>query len=296
MQPETQHGKQNSHTKFHKPHKIPPTDGEDGPLTLPMTDSVATAGRLSARQREILRLVKAQGRLGVAELAERLQVSEETVRRDVRPMAASGVLRKLHGAVGVADATTEPPLTRRMEENVEAKMRIAALAAAQIADGDSIMLDTGSTTIFVAHALAERRRLMVVTNSTEVARVLSKTEGSRVFLAGGEIRGDDAAVFGPQTVAFVGQFVARTAILSIGGIDAVHGLTDYHVGEAEFSQAVIPQVDRVIVVADHAKFSRRGFARVCGFEQIDMLITDAPPPPDAAARLADSGVTVLVAD
>jgi DeoR family glycerol-3-phosphate regulon repressor len=253
-------------------------------------------GRPSARQSEILRLVRTLGRLGIAELAVHLSVSEETVRRDVRPMAAAGVVRKLHGAVAVAASTSEPPLSRRMQDNVEAKQRIAAAAAAQIEDGDTVMLDTGSTTIFVARALARRQRLTVVTNSTEVARVLSQADGARVFLAGGEIRGDDAAVFGPQTAAFVGQFVARTAILSIGGIDPVHGLTDYHVGEAEFSRAVIPQVDRVIVVADRTKFQRRGFARVCGFESIDMVITDAAPPADTAARLAEAGVTVLVVE
>jgi DeoR family glycerol-3-phosphate regulon repressor len=260
------------------------------------THGVGLDGRLSARQAEILRLVRGLGRLAIADLAGHLAVSEETVRRDVRPMAAAGVVRKLHGAVVVAAASTEPPLSYRLQENVEAKLRIAAAAAAEIEDGDSVMLDTGSTTIFVARALARRQRLIVVTNSTEVARVLSQTDGSRVFLAGGEIRSDDAAVFGPQTATFVAQFVARTAILSIGGIDPLHGLTDYHVGEAEFSRAVIPQVDRVIVVADSTKFQRRGFARVCGFEEIDMLITDVTPPADAAARLAEAGVTVVVAD
>jgi DeoR family glycerol-3-phosphate regulon repressor len=254
------------------------------------------ANPLSPRQSEILRLVRADGRAGIADVAARLAVSEETVRRDVRPMAAAGLVRKLHGFVAVAAATSEPPLSQRMQENVAAKQRIAEAAAAQIGDGESVMLDTGSTTIFVARALARRRRLTVVTNSTEVARLLSRTEGSRVYLAGGEIRADDAAVFGPETAAFARRFVARTAVLSIGGIDPVHGLTDHHVGEAEFSQAVIPQVDRVIVVADQSKFQSRGFARVCGFDQIDMLITDAPPPADAAARLAEAGVTVLVAD
>lgn len=262
---------------------------------MPTNPPHAAAGRLSARQREILRLVRAGGRLGVAELASHLAVSEETIRRDVRPMAAAGVVRKLHGAVGLAAASTEPPLMHRMQENVEAKQRIAATAAAQIADGEPVMLDTGSTTIFVARALARRQRLTAVTNSAEVARLLCQTEGSRVFLAGGEMRGDDAAVFGPQTVAFVSQFVARTAILSIGGIDPEHGLTNYHVGEAEFSRAVIPRVDRVLVVADHTKFGRHGFARVCGLERIDALITDRPPPADLAAWLADAGVEVLVA-
>lgn len=256
----------------------------------------AELGRLSPRQREMLRLVRAQGRLAVAALAERLQVSEETVRRDVRPLAAEGLVRKMHGAVMLPDPVTEPPLKRRMLENVDGKSRIARLAAAQIEDGESVMLDTGSTTIFVARELAARRGLMVVTNSTDAARILLAGEGAQVFLAGGEMRADDGAVFGPQATAFVGQFVARTAILSIGAIDAEHGLTDYHVREAEFSQALIGRADRVVVVADHSKFRRRGFARVCGFDRIDMLITDEPPPDDAAARLAESGVKVLVAE
>jgi DeoR family glycerol-3-phosphate regulon repressor len=256
----------------------------------------APESRLSARQSEILRLVRAEGRATIAGVAALLAVSEETVRRDVRPMAAAGLLRKLHGAVAVAAATTEPPLSHRMQENIEAKQRIAAAAAALVADGESVMLDTGSTTIFVARALARRRRLMAVTNSAEVARLLSQTEGSRVFLAGGEMRSDDAAVFGAQTVAFVGQFVARIGILSIGGIDLEQGLTNYHVGEAEFSKAVIPRVDRVLVVADHTKFGRHGFARVCGLERIDVLITDRPPPADMAERLAEAGVEVLVAE
>lgn len=256
----------------------------------------AEAGRLSSRQLALVQLVRAHGRLSVSALAERLEVSEETVRRDVRPLAAEGLLRKVHGAVTPPDPATEPPLQRRMLENVEAKQRIARLAAEQIEDGDSVMLDTGSTTIYVARELAARRGLKVVTNSSEAARVLAMAEGASVFLAGGEMRGDDGAVFGPQATAFVGQFFARWAILSIGAIDAEHGLMDYHAREAEFSQALIARADRVVVVADSSKFRRRAFARVCGLERIDMVITDAPPGAEAAARLAECGVEVLVAE
>jgi DeoR family glycerol-3-phosphate regulon repressor len=254
----------------------------------------AEIGRLSVRQLEILRLVRAQGRMSVAALAARLEVSEETVRRDLRPLAADGLVLKTHGAVVLPDPLTEPPLKRRMLENVEAKARIARAAAAEIEDGDSVMLDTGSTTIFVARELSARRGLTTITNSTEAARILAAAESARVFLAGGELRADDGAIFGPQALALVAQFVARTAILSIGGVDATHGFTDFDVREAEFSQALMERVERVIVVADHSKFHRRGFARVCGFDRIDMLITDAPPPPDMAAKLAEGRVRVTV--
>lgn len=262
---------------------------------LPVGSRQASVDRLSPRQVEILRLVRSQGRCAVASLAERLQVSEETVRRDVRPMAVEGIVQKLHGAVTLPEPSTEPPLRRRMLENADAKRRIARLAAAQIEDGEPIMLDTGSTTIYVARELAARRNLVSVTNSSEAARALAAGPGAQVFLSGGVLRADDGALFGPEATAFVGRYIARTAILSIGGIDLDHGLLNYDVREAEFARAVIERVDRLIVVADRTKFGRRGFARVCGLERIDLLVTDAPPVDDIGARLQELGVTVLVA-
>lgn len=253
------------------------------------------AGQFTLRQLQILRLLGTRGRLAVGELALRLDVSEETIRRDVRPLAAEGLARKLHGAVALPDATSEPPMQRRLLENREGKRRIARAAAEQIEDRETIMLDTGTTTIAVAQELAARQGLMVVTNSTEVARILAVVPGNQVFLAGGQMRADDAAVFGASAVAFVREFAVRTAILSIGGIDVEHGLMDYQAAEAEFCQAVIGQAGRVIVVADQSKFGRRGFRRACGFDEIDLLITDAPPPVEIAARFAEHGVVVLIA-
>lgn len=251
---------------------------------------------LNPRQAEILRQVRSQGRCGIGALAERLQVSEETVRRDVRALAEQGLVQKQHGWVALPEPATEPPLHSRMLENAEAKRRIAHLAARQIEDGEPIMLDTGSTTIYVARELATRRNLVSVTNSTEAARVLAAAPGAQVYLAGGNLRADDGAVFGPEANAFVGRYIARSAILSIGGIDPDHGLLNYDVREAEFAQAVIDRVNRVIVVADHTKFGRRGFARVCGIERVDLLVTDLPPPAEVGRKLAEAGVRVLVAE
>lgn len=251
--------------------------------------------QMTPRQTEIYRLLLSHGRLTIADAAARLQVSEETIRRDLRGMAASGVVRKLHGSVMLPQDVREPPLQRRMGDNVDGKRRLAALAAQQIDDGDSLMLDTGSTTIFLARELAARNDLMVVTNSTDVARTLCRNERNQVFLCGGLVRADDGAVFGASAIAYVRQFAARNTIISIGGIDAEMGLMDFHVCEAEFSQALMQQADRVIVVADHTKFHRRAFIKVCGFDRIDVLVTDQPPPDEVGLKLAEHGVTVLVA-
>lgn len=255
----------------------------------------AQAGRFTSRQLQILRLLTSHRRLTVADLAVRLEVSEESIRRDVRPLSAEGMVRKLHGAVALPEATAEPPMPRRMLENLEGKKRIARAVAEQIEDGESLMIDTGSTTIVVAQELAARQGLLVVTNSTEVGRTLAVVPGNQVFLAGGQLRAEDAAVLGASAVGFVQEFAVRTAILSIGAIDPEHGLMDFQAAEAEFCRAVVGQSARVIVVADHTKFGRRGFRRALGFDEVDLVVTDAPPPADIAARFAEYGVVLLVA-
>ncbi len=247
------------------------------------------------RQSLILKAVMQRGSCAIGELAEELTVSKETIRRDVKPLASQGLVVKVHGAIMVPERLREPPFERRMRDNMEEKLRIAAHCARMIEDGDSLMLDTGSTTCYVARALRERSNLTVVTNSAEIARTLATRNGNRVYMAGGELRGDDGAALGAAAVAFVQQFAVRYAVLSIGAIDRSTGLMDAHLAEAEFSRTVMDRAEHVVVVADHTKFGRKGFVRVCGLDRIDTLITDAPPPAAFARALAEAGVTVEIA-
>ncbi len=249
---------------------------------------------LSKRQSAILDVVRLHGSFSVRDLAERMSVSDETIRRAVKQLSARGLVRKVHGAVELPDGEGEPPFERRMRVCASAKRAIAARAAKFVADGDSLMLDTGSTTAYVAQALARHANLTVVTNSAEIARTLATRNGNRVFMAGGELRADDAAAFGPAALAFIGQFKVRTAILSIGAIHAEQGLMDYHLCEGEFSRAVMACAERTLVVADHSKFGRSGFVQVCPVEDIDVLITDLPPPAPFSTRLQGAGVEVVV--
>ena len=244
----------------------------------------------SRRQAEILREVRLHGSCSIGYLARRLAVSDETIRRNLRPLVEQGMVHRVRGGVVLPERLHEPPFRRRMLEHREAKLQIAALTAGLIRDGDSVMLDTGSTTAYVAQALGEHANLMVVTNCTEIARTLAPRNGNRVYLAGGELRADDAAVFGPAAIGFVGQFQVRYAILSIGAVSADLEFMDYHLCEAEFSRAVIGQARHTIVVADGSKFDRAGFIRVCGPEAVDVLVTDAAPVGVIAQRLREAGV------
>lgn len=249
---------------------------------------------LNKRQGAILKLLEGQGSLSLAMLAAELSVSAETVRRDVRALADSGVVVRIHGAVGLAGQTGEAPFDRRMRENAAAKRAIAQTMAQQIADGDSLMLDTGTTTSFLARELLRHRRLTVVTNSTDVARTLATVNGNRVFMAGGELRGDSGASLGTTAQDFVRGFAVQHAIISAGAVDA-SGVMDYDMQEAEFAKLVLASGSRRVAVTDASKFGRRGFIRVAGFDQLDSIITEAPPPPEVAEAMTASGVALVLA-
>ncbi|TGV81287.1 DeoR/GlpR transcriptional regulator, partial [Mesorhizobium sp. M00.F.Ca.ET.149.01.1.1] len=193
----------------------------------------------SKRHGAILRILKEEGTITIASLAERLGVSLETVRRDVRPLADDGSVLKMHGAVGLASMVGEAPFERRMRENAEAKRLIARMVAATIRDGEAIMLDTGTTTSFLARELLGHRRLTVVTNSSDIARTLATVNGNKVYMAGGELRSDSGAAFGISAIEFVSRFSVDHAVISIGAVDAVAGLTDYDLDEAEFARMVL---------------------------------------------------------
>jgi len=247
------------------------------------------------RQSAIMTAVERAGVAAIGELAGSLGVSDETIRRDVRHLSARGLVRKVHGGVALPEGRHETAFRLRMGERAEAKQAIARATAALVAEGESVLLDTGTTTAYVAQALAAHRDLMVVTNCTDIARSLAAGPGARVYMAGGELRADDGAVLGHQAIRFVEQFRVRTAILSVGGLDAGIGLMDHHVAGGEFSAAVIRHAERAIVVADHGKFGRHAPMRFAAFDEIDVVVTDREPPAAIARELESAGVTLIVA-
>ncbi len=252
--------------------------------------------RPTVRQNEILRLVRAQGACAIGELAAELQVSDETIRRNVKPLVSEGLVEKVHGGIVLPEPFHEPPIQKRMRQQAEAKRRIAAALARRMRDRDSLMIDTGSTTAYLAQALSEHSELVVVTNSSYIAGLLASRNGNRVFLAGGELRAHDAAAFGPEAIAFLRRFEVRHAILSMGGIHAEKGCMYHHLCEADAARAMMAQAERVSVVADHTKFGRASLVKVCDLEEIATLVTDEPPEPRLARRLREAEVEVLVAE
>ncbi len=248
---------------------------------------------LSKRHEKIMRLLEAEGSLAISDLARRLEVSLETVRRDLKPLTEGGAVVRIHGAVGLAGQIGEAPFQRRMRENASAKQAIARALAATIRDGEAVMLDTGTTTSFVARELMGHRRLTVVTNSSDIARTLATVNGNRVYMAGGELRSDSGAAFGRAALDFLSRFAVKHAVVSAGAADAA-GIMDFDLEEAELARVVLSRGERRVVVTDHSKFGRRGLIAVAGWSEISELFCDRAPPKPILGAVAAAGTRLVL--
>lgn len=255
--------------------------------------------RSNHREEEILRaLRRAGGSCRIGYLAERLGVSDETVRRNIKALQARSKVRKVHGGVLLSEdlTLTEQPFQARMQRNARAKQQIAAKLADMIADGDSLFLDIGSTTAFAAQALSGHRELHIVTNSLAVASTLATINGNQVFFAGGQLRPHDAGSFGQDAIAFIRRFNVRYAVFSAGAIDGEAGFMLHDIQEADLSREAGARAQTRIVLADSDKFARRAPIVVSDQDMLDILITEAPPPAAITGMLERHEISLVLAD
>lgn len=250
---------------------------------------------LSPRQERIVDILRATPSISTAELAHRLAVSGETVRRDLQALADDGIVRKYHGGASLHRDVQESPFQLRLRSHVAAKRRLGRQVSALLPDGARIVLDNSSTACFVAEALAERRGLTVATPSLEVARTLAQG-GDRhtVLMPGGTLRSADMTLAGAQALRFAAQLHPDFLVLSVAALSARAGCLDFDPFEVEFKQAVQPQADQVLVVADASKFGAPGLITSLHWQDVDLLVTDQPLPADLAQATAALRVVVAV--
>ncbi|MBB5414162.1 DeoR/GlpR family DNA-binding transcription regulator [Paraburkholderia atlantica] len=228
------------------------------------------------RRAEILRIAQSQGTTSIAQLAEALAVSDETIRRTVKPLIEEGLLIKVHGGVMLPSHLEESPFRRRMHEHRAEKEIVARQICELVQDGDSLILDSGTTCTHIAQALRSRSRLTVITNSAAIASLLAQHNGNRVFMAGGELCADDAAALGEPVLAYIRQFHVKYAIVSVTAVDGAGRFMDAQPWDVEFTRAAFGQARRRVVVAVHAKFEHSALVRAMNADEIDVLVTDAP--------------------
>lgn len=228
-----------------------------------------------------------------ANLAEVLDVSEETIRRTAKALAKADLVQRVHGGVYLANAEAEASVFSRLGRRSGAKNKIAEAAAALVPDGSCIFLDVGSTTTFVAQALRHHKKLTVVTNSLNVAQALVNRNGNRVFLAGGELRHAECGAFGPEALEFIKRFFFDIAILSVDGIAATGGFLLIGSDETAMAKTAIGQARRKIVVADHLKFGQNAPLIAWDPHSVDVLVTDLPLAPVFATAFADWDIETI---
>ena len=249
------------------------------------------------RQLTLLSVVHAQGSVTVEQLAEKLGVTLQTVRRDVQRLADDGLLARFHGGARVPSSTIENIAHQQRENlNVDGKSRIARMVAQSVPNVCSLILNIGTTTEAIARALLQHTGLRVITNNLNVASILSASAGTEVIVTGGVVRGRDQGIVGEATVDFIRQFKVDIAVIGISGIEADGTLRDYDYREVKVTQTIIDHAREVWVAADASKFNRPAMVEVGHLSQIDRFYTDAAPPHQFELLLKEASVQLHVAN
>ena len=249
----------------------------------------------TGRQAEIIRELKQSQRVSVADLARRLDTSEVTIRRDLAELESIGLLRRVRGgAVSAMLRGEELPFAMRELEYAEEKQRIAAAAVALIADGESVVVDSGTTGLAAAREI-RGRQVTVMALSLSAINVLADAERVSMLLPGGMVRPNELSVIGPMVQDNLAALRFDTMLLTCCGFDADRGVTAFDMQDAAVKRAALHASARVVAMVDGSKFVRTAMAVVCEASAIDVVVTDSSAPAEAVARLEAAGVHVLCA-
>jgi DeoR family transcriptional regulator, fructose operon transcriptional repressor len=232
---------------------------------------------IDERHQHILDLIATVGRIDADAVATQLQVSRETIRRDLMQLEKDGRVRRVHGGAVRLELPSEKPFMTRKRVQIEAKRRIGRTAAGLIQPGQSCFIDAGTTTAAFAQSLSRVPGIMVITNSMEVAANLRAGSASfDVVLLGGRLAVEVPATHGEMTIAEINRFRVDVAVLSPVGLHATGGVTYHEFGEAEVARVMMQNAAATMLLADHTKLGRISRATVCGCDELETLVTDAP--------------------
>ncbi len=250
---------------------------------------------LSFRQSEILEIARSEGRVVVEGLAERFNVTLQTIRRDLTDLAEAGLLDRVHGGAVIRTGVSNIGYEERRRMNDMAKAAIGRLCAQAIPDNSSMILNLGTTTEAVARELLHHRNITVVTNNMNVANILVANESCEIMVAGGGLRRTDGGLVGDLTTDFIGQFKVDYAVIGTSALDPDGDLLDYDLAEVRVSKAIIRQSRQTFLVCDASKLTRSAPARLASLGDLDAIFTDQPLPSKLSERCDGWGTAVHVA-
>lgn len=251
---------------------------------------------MAERLQRIVDILEERGTIAVHFLAQRLGVTEQTIRRDLTRLEGEGRVVRSHGGVALSlPKVAESPFATRLGEAAEQKRRIGVVAAALIKPGDCVILDAGTTTLAIARALGAPEGLKLITNGLPVASELAPRLGRNVIVAGGEVRGSTLSTVGAMARESFALLHAHKLFLACGGIHPERGLTNSNIEEAEVKQAMIAAADEVYAVAHGAKVSQVLLYSFAPLTAVKALITTDDAPSDVLDAIRKRGTEVILA-
>jgi DeoR/GlpR family transcriptional regulator of sugar metabolism len=250
---------------------------------------------LEERRQEILDRINRAGRASVTDLSQQFGVSEVTIRADLQALSERNLVVRTHGgAISASRGPYELSLATRRQQQVIEKGRIGAAAAAMVADGDAIFLDSSSTALAIAQNLKNGRDVTVITNGLTIAQELIDAHGVMVVLIGGTLRRETASLVGGDGLHGLRRFNIRKGFFGAHGFSLAEGLTDVSLAEAEVKRPVIAMCREVIAVFDATKWGRVGLASFAELRQVSQIITDTHAPAELVAQTRSAGGDVVL--
>ena len=248
------------------------------------------------RRRQIVEMLHREGRVLVRHLARHFQTSEITIRKDLEFLDTQGVVQRTHGGALPlqSGALVDPTLREKENLHREEKMRIARAAAEMVEEGQSVLLDSGTTTTAIARALKDTKKLVIITNAINIAAEVAGTD-IEVILTGGVLRKNSFSLVGPVAELALRQLSADILFLGVDGFDTKAGLFTPNVFEAQVNRIMVEISRRTVAVCDSSKFGRRSLCNIMPLGRLDQVITDKNIGKQDLQMLRDAGIkTTLV--
>jgi len=250
---------------------------------------------LAERHQHILSSLKQEGQVNVLDLCEKLSVSSVTIRKDLKLLEDKGLLFRTHGGATANNPyTVDRSVNEKEKIQASEKMRIGAAAASLLLPNDSILIASGTTVLALARNIQPKANLTVITPSLNIALELNRHPEIEVMQLGGVLRKSSSSVTGPYAESILTDFSCSKLFLGVDGIDLDFGLSTTNVMEAHLNRQMIKVSQKTIVLADSTKFGKRGFGKICGFEDIDQIITDSGISDYTVKTLEGMGIKVTI--
>jgi len=248
------------------------------------------------RYNKILRMMSKSNVIKIEEIIEEFNISVETARRDLTYLEKEGLIKKVYGgAVLVNPFAVEPLSSDRLAANLLNKELIGKKCSEFISDGDSVLLEVGTTTLQVAKALKGKKNLTIITNSVYIINELMDTDFT-IYVLGGKIRHEEKSISGAESLFELDHFHVSKAIIGAGAVTAENGISDYNIEEAIVRKKIITRAKQVILVADSTKFGHDALISVCPISSIQTIITDKGLDNNSLIKFNEMGTHLIFAD